>query len=580
MKNFNELFKKKLEEQQFDGKEKYWTQLEKKLNEAAQEKVVIAWYKKWLLPVIAVIAIGATALLFTKKNIHNADLANKETKLPSAPEAPVSTHTNNTTVLTNNTIQTQPPAAINNATTKINTELNSPENNTPVSSNKEVNTVNQKRIHSNKLNISNVTNASSKPANKVSVVNEIAPSKNNTSSAKEPIISTTEADEIESYEVSAQAMQTSLLTTPEATQHKTEAFISPAASIVTAPFDFRNAAMPLAFISPKGLSALIYPETSMNLATDLALVTPVKTKNSIRLSVYGGAMYSMKNLLTSDGNTSDYLNRRKTGESNAVKPNAGLDVELKRGHWTLTSGVNFHQQGEKRTYSDEFKRIVPYDSLVININNNSAWLVDSTVFYALHYNSIITSYDTTVTYYDEASGLYYTAQLPVNLNQNTTVDTNYYYLIDSTYYSATDTIKTTYALKKQVVIKDPDQANLKGRNTFSYIEIPLLVGYEWGIRRWRLSVKAGMGIGMLTRQQSFYLTTDEAEVAPVSTDVYTKVMYNAILRAGLHYNFTPAFGIDIVPFSRFNINTMTNKNAPFRQKYGNAGLQVGFSYTL
>jgi hypothetical protein len=164
--------------------------------------------------------------------------------------------------------------------------------------------------------------------------------------------------------------------------------------------------------------------------------------------------------------------------------------------------------------------------------------------------------------------------------QSTLVDTNYYYLVDSTYIQSIDTQKTNYALKKQLVVKDPNQANLKGRNSFTYVEMPVLIGYEWGIKRWRLSLKGGLGVGILTRQQSFYLNTDEAEIAPVSTDVYTKIMYNGIVRAGVHYNFTPQFGVDIVPFSRMNFNNMTNKNAPFKQRYNNVGLQIGLSYKL
>jgi hypothetical protein len=288
----------------------------------------------------------------------------------------------------------------------------------------------------------------------------------------------------------------------------------------------------------------------------------------------------MKNLFTNDGNTAEYLSRRKSEEKNSIKPNVGIDIELKRGHWTFTSGINFHQQGEKRNYSDQFKRTVPYDSLVVNINNNSAWLVDTTLFYALQYHSFTTNHDTTITYYDEASGFYLTASVPMTVIQSTLVDTNYFFLVDSTYNEAIDTQKTNYALKKQVLLNDPNQAHLKGRNSFTYVELPVLIGYEWGVKRWRLSLKGGIGVGILTRQQSFYLTTDEAEIAPVSTNVYTKIMYNGIVRAGIHYNFTPQLGIDIVPFSRMNFNNMTNKNAPFKQRYNNIGLQIGVSYKL
>jgi len=75
MNNLNSLFKKKLAEQQFDGKDKYWSQLEQKLNDNAQEKVVIAWYKKWLLPFFFFFFVGVSALIYSnstsKKLIFN-----------------------------------------------------------------------------------------------------------------------------------------------------------------------------------------------------------------------------------------------------------------------------------------------------------------------------------------------------------------------------------------------------------------------------------------------------------------------------------------------------------------------------
>lgn len=589
MENFNELFKKKLDEQQFDGKEKYWAQLEDKLNESAQEKVVIAWYKKWLLPFIAIAIIGTAAVFLNKSDSKNGAIAlqtnDKIAPLQAAQEVEEISNSNNeinqhtTSSSQNNTINnaepTQGKVVEMQQSNEIDNTLNTSTSATPNKTNE------QSRVGNKQASI----NDYSKSEKSLSIAKTNSP--NNIS--KEPILSNSDnEDNINANNAivasivkpDAQTEFTNETSTNASLSNTNDEYVASATNQSNRALDFSQVEMPLAYLSPKALSALIYSNTIANIAANELLIKPAKTKCNISLSAYSGAQLSMKNLLTTDGNSADYINRRKNEEANSIKPNAGIDIEMKRGHWSLTSGVNFHQQGENRNYSDEFKRIVPYDSLVININNNSAWLVDSSQFYALQYNSIITSQDTTITYYDEATGLFYTANLPINITQSTIIDTNFYYTIDSTYISAIDTQKTNYELKKQIVVKDPNQANLKGRNTFTYIEIPILFGYEWGIKRWRLSVKGGIGVGMLTRQQSFYLTTDEAEIAPVSTDVYTKIMYNGIVRAGLHYNFTPQFGIDIVPFSRVNINNMTNKNATFQQKYSNVGLQVGLNYKL
>lgn len=579
MDNLNDLFKKKLSEQQFEGKEKYWTELEKKLAEHAQEKTVIAWYKRWLLPMFAIAAIGVMATLLYTNNAQKitAPKANPNSEQLASAQEVVSKNKNESKV------NLSAPATNQNVVpgTALNSTVQ-PQNETAT-------------FNSNTLT-SNNTNKTSKPSNQENTADKTAMNSFNNSSSqnsssifnnneansskltKEPVLSNSDIDETQTNYTLVNSLATdnnSENSSPSATENKT--LIT---NTTVKALDFSQLTIPLATLSPKALSAMLYPVTASSLASNLAPVNSNKTKSNLSLSVYGGAMFSLKNLMTSDGNTADYLSKRKNEELNPIKPNAGIDIELKRGHWTLTSGVNFHQQGEKRNYSDQFKRIVPYDSLVININNNSAWLTDSTVFYALQYANVMSSFDTTITYYDETTGLFYSAQLPVNLTQSIVIDTNFFYLIDSTYQQNVDTLKTNYALKKQIVVNDPNQPNLKGRNTFSYVELPVLIGYEWGIKRWRLSLKGGIGVGILTRQQSFYLTTDEAEIAPVSTDVYTKIMYNGIVRAGLHYNFTTQFGIDIVPFSRININNMTNNKATFQQKYNNIGLQVGLNYKL
>ena len=574
MDNLNELFKKKLAEQQFDGKEKYWSQLEKKLSDNEQDKVAIVWYKKWLLPILAIVVLGTIALLFnysSKNNVENTKAlysGNSNDQLLSAQQAnhAASTAKKESTTVSNNEITED--------VTENDIALNA--NNAQTASTKS-------NINSNK---NTFKREQSRPFNATN--NNLLKNKNATAAIqtpKEPILSNSNPDEryyaLESNTLNPTFQKNTNNTyVNNITQNTADSYAMAAATKVNKTLDFSQIEMPLAFLSPKALTAIIYNQTNVNLASNLFPITTKKQKNNLSLSVYSGAMLSIINLLTTNGNSIDYLNRRKNEEINAIKPNVGIDIELKRGHWTLTSGINLHQQGEKRNYSNQFKRLIPYDSLVVNVNNNSTWLVDTAMFYAMQYNNIVTSYDSTVTYYDETSGLFYTAQLPIYTTQTTVVDTNFYYLIDSTYYQAIDTIKTNYALQKQMVISNPNQANLKGRNTFNYVEVPVLIGYEWGIKRWRMSVKGGIGFGILTRQQSFYLTTDEAEIAPVSTAVYSKIMYNGIFRVGMHYSFTPQFGIDFVPFTRLNINNMTNKNASFQQKYNNVGLQVGMNYKL
>lgn len=582
MTHLNDLFKKKLSEQQFDGKEKYWAQLNKKLTEHAQEKVVIAWYKKWLLPLFAIIVAGAASIYyFNSSNNSEVSKSNftktQKESLSTAQESVQNTEPHIVSDISNSTSSNSiAHSKANQVSEKVQNEsLNA----IPEKADEVINAIStqhkfEKTNPKHQITATSVSNSNQNHS--IDEENNLMTEQN----LKQPQISDTEIIEMASaigMNSLAQNFKTQISTEKPNNDVGLNSQNTIESSKTTA---FNKAQTPLFTLSSKALVAMPLASINSDIKMGTTSINHSKSKPLFSLSVYGGAMFSIKNLLSTNGNTVEYLNRRKNEEGNSVKPNAGIDVELKSGHWTITSGINFHQQGETRKYSDNFKRNIPYDSLVININDHSAWLVDSTVFYSVNYNNIYTSTDTTVTFYDESSGLFYTASMPINVTQSVIVDTNYYYLIDSSYHQEIDTVKTTYALTRQQMVKDPNQAHLKGKNTFSYVEVPILLGYEWGIRRWRLSVKAGVGIGLLTRQQSFYLSNDESEIAPVSTSVYTKLMYNAVVRAGLHYNFTPQLGIDIVPFSRININNMTDKNATFQQKYYNLGLQLGFNFKL
>jgi hypothetical protein len=67
MTQFNDLFKKKLRGQQFEEKDKYWTQLEKRLNEAERENRFYLRFKKWFLPFLLIGVAGLALHIYSQQ---------------------------------------------------------------------------------------------------------------------------------------------------------------------------------------------------------------------------------------------------------------------------------------------------------------------------------------------------------------------------------------------------------------------------------------------------------------------------------------------------------------------------------
>jgi hypothetical protein len=567
MTQFNDLFKKKLRGQQFEEKDKYWTQLEKRLNEAERENGFYLRFKKWFLPFLFIGVAGLALYIYSQQ-------AEKPTIAVSESSKTVKqTNKQNYTLTANSSEGNDAPMNIQsveevsvvkpsqqavdviNGEQKNHTErmheaikAMNPKTQKPTAENSNL----EKNTTQNKAFVSAKFNPQNTQENLPSVVLE-----------NRATLAETQNDN-----------QASLNLEPKQITIPSESIVSSKQLLSLPGIVFKT--LPI-----KGISSMPFFEaTQATPALVNAFPSNKKLKSELHLTVYGGAMTSMKNLWLKDLNLDNYLSRRKAEEQSAIAPNIGVDIEYMLGHWTLTSGINFHQQCDTRNYSERFKRQVPYDSIVFNINQNSAWMYDTTVFSTYQYSNIINSMDSTITYYDQSSGVFLTTTIPVNNIQSIITDTNFYYQIDSMLIQTIDTTTTAYQLSRLQTVNDANQPHLKGKNTFTYIEVPLLIGYERGFRRFRYSIKGGVGVGFLTRQQSYYLATDESEIIPISSEVYQKVIYSGVVRLGLHYSITPQLGIDLVPFSRMNFNRMTNDKASAQQRYRNLGLQIGLRLKL
>lgn len=303
-----------------------------------------------------------------------------------------------------------------------------------------------------------------------------------------------------------------------------------------------------------------------------------KSSLSFKAGVYAGFQYTQSILNESAINNAGLADRLKMEENGMLSPVAGFDIQVGKKGWSLSTGLNYYQQGEQRNYSDDFLQTKGLDSVYYTPINKRIVSFDTTLVPVIHQQNAWVVTDTLVTYYNEASGTFVTANLPMVVMVNNGTDTTYNVVVDSVFTNIIDSVRNGLWISRDFRGGNEEYASLlKGKNTYTYFEIPLMLGYDWRIRNWSIGIKAGLGFGILTKQTAYYLSIDERKIEPYLIEQSNKLVYNLILRPDFSYWLGKNWGISGSPFLRMNLNNF-NQNPSLRSNYRNFGFQAGINY--
>ncbi|MBL4651643.1 MAG: hypothetical protein JKY53_02105 [Flavobacteriales bacterium] len=299
------------------------------------------------------------------------------------------------------------------------------------------------------------------------------------------------------------------------------------------------------------------------------------SKFRFELGIYGGPMYVGK-YLKSTANL-DYIDRRKNEEKGRLSFNSGLDINLKYGKFLVSTGVNYHQQGEVTNYSNEYEQWVGSDNVTYDVIDNSFWQVNTSSFTVITDENYTTTVDTNLTYYDESNSMYVTDTVGYQLYVINNIGTQQFNLVDSTYIVQHDSTEIITQDSSLTLVTDANNPQQKTTTRFSYVEVPILFGYEFPINRLTLSFKTGVGLGFLTKYEATYLLADYSSPQLVDKSQVDQFVLNYLLRVGLNYAINENVAVRLEPFYRLNLTNVLI-STELAQKYWNAGLNVGVVY--
>lgn len=118
-------------------------------------------------------------------------------------------------------------------------------------------------------------------------------------------------------------------------------------------------------------------------------------------------------------------------------------------------------------------------------------------------------------------------------------------------------------------------------NRYSYIEIPLKVGYKFHSQKFAFYPSVGTSIGLLNSSKGRLPEQNTSNFAEVNkTNGYLKpITTNFIFELGFEYKVAPNYGLYITPFYRKGINSLY-KDYPLKGSYHSAGLKFGVNIYL
>ena len=245
-----------------------------------------------------------------------------------------------------------------------------------------------------------------------------------------------------------------------------------------------------------------------------------------KVSLLAGTNTSFSNFGSSSNQA--YLEKRKE-EKSLTDFAGGISVSKGFGkNWVFTSGLNYLTYGSNTNYS-------PSD---FNVRNSSHSRVDSS------FSNTIDSM-----YYLPTRAVFYYIK---------SVDTSY----DSIYGTHKEYDSTAY--------------NSRGKAKFSYIEIPLMIGYYKSFKKWNVGINTGISVGLLTKQSGYFIGEDRKSILEAKSN---QLMFNYIISPDIEYNLTENYFIGFQPFFKFGLNNLSiSSNEPIRRNYNSFQLSAKIGY--
>lgn len=326
---------------------------------------------------------------------------------------------------------------------------------------------------------------------------------------------------------------------PEVKKQKLETAANinkPAPKVVTpAEIIINKNIMPVLVLESKQVSNLIDDKLLEDIVDRKTVATTIKDKedssssppsshvvsNRFSLSLYASPAISQIKLKADNG-FDEYINLRRDNESPALSWSAGADIRVHWKQWFVQTGLNYSVYKNNKNYNYNYQVT---DSANSYFNYDTIW----------------------VWIYD-----------PPNLE-----------------YPVMVGIDTVWVL----VYEDINVKN-NGINEWSYLEIPVLVGYQFNHRKFGFEFATGISMGFLLKSKGSLPKFPDVEGMEELEKDINQTMFNFLLQVGVSYQIVNGWSVIVQPYYKQNLQSVFENNYPIDQRFRAFGLNFGVRVKL
>jgi hypothetical protein len=279
--------------------------------------------------------------------------------------------------------------------------------------------------------------------------------------------------------------------------------------------------------------------------SDTLLLGKNKRKESTwTLGFFGTPYYLRRTLLDVDPGWEPYVQFRKKYETPLVAFSYGLEWERSFQQWLVSSGIQRTEIVERLNYPTTLSVPIGIDNGSWNVWQNwtftqdSTWVIDS--IYAGHWN----------------------------------IDTLWSVTRDSSWAAQWDTLLQDRNF--------PEIGDNNGLTSWSYTEIPLMLGRTYSWRKWQLDVLSGLTIGVLTGHRGGYYIRPRLDGlwSPEMQQSQFRIWnYQWMLRTRLKYALENGVALHLAPTFRYSMHSHLGISQ-VKQRYTGVGISFGVQYSF
>jgi hypothetical protein len=305
-----------------------------------------------------------------------------------------------------------------------------------------------------------------------------------------------------------------------------------------------------------------------------------KSKSKWSLSPTIGLFSSMPNHKESSNASSEYVSLTDNATSKSLSYSFGAQAHYDVNDWRVTTGLAYTSIYEEFNYQTEKLEAIPVVKFTLSENGFYTDVVENV--YIKVYAKDKLKIDTVQTWYTVHE---------IEYDTYIVIDTVWRYDFDTIIIHGFDTLKTYTYDSVRVATYDTSYYNgvdtnvystfYQNVNKYTYLEVPLSIGYGFRFKRFTLRPTVGAVFGvMLNAKGKGISLNNKNEVYNLSNSElpFMNLQITAYLGLGLEYRIHNGVDIFIQPFYRRSLTSLYQNSAIIEKRFTGIGANFGLTY--